>query len=286
MWRRTGIADRLFLFYFTALGLLIVVLRHRVPGWAAFVALHIAAVTVILALVRNRERWPWLHAWYPLLMPLVTFHEVARLNFLMVDAWHDAHILAFEAAIFPQPPTLWLGQFASPLVTEVLQAGYLSYYLMLPIIGGALYARVDKKPFSDLMSSTALAYMMCYVVFIVFPTEGPAHTLRHLHEHPLPGGVFHALVNLVQRAGVHGNAFPSAHVAGAIVAVVFAWRYVAALARPLTILVVLMAIAAVYDRYHYASDVAGGALVALLALILTSAMTQWRPAWQSSRPLR
>lgn len=215
-------------------------------------------------------------------MPLVTFHEVARLNLLMVDAWQDAHILAFEEAMFPQPPTLWLGQFAAPLVTEVLQAGYLSYYLMLPLIGGALYARVDKKPFYDLMSSTVLAYMMCYVVFIVFPTEGPAHTLRHLHEQPLPGGVLHALVNLVQRAGVHGNAFPSAHVAGAVVAMAFAWRYVAVLAWPATVLVFLLAVAAVYDRYHYASDVVGGALVALVALVLTSAMAQWRATWQSS----
>jgi membrane-associated phospholipid phosphatase len=282
VWRRAAITDRLFLFYFTALGLLIVVLRHRVAAWPVLVALHVFAVVVVLALVRHRERWPWLHAWYPLLMPLVTFHEVARLNFLIADAWQDSRILAFEAAIFPQPPTVWLGQFASPLVTEVLQAGYLSYYVMLPVVGGVLYARAEKTPFHDLMAATVLAYMICYAVFIAFPTEGPAHTLRHLHGEPLPGGVLHALVNFVQRAGVHGNAFPSAHVAGAVVALVFARRHAPALAWPLAVCVTLMGIAAVYDRYHYASDIVGGAVVAVIALAVVSTVAQWRATWPTT----
>lgn len=282
MWRRAGLTDRLFLVYFVGLGALILVLRDRVPGWTAWAGLHAAAVAAIVTLVNNRARQPFLHAWYPLVMPLLTFHEIARLNLLIVGAWQDHHVLAFEAAIFAQPPTVWLGRFASPLVTEVLQAGYLSYYVMLPIVGGVLYARAEKKPFYDLMAATVLAYMTCYVVFIAFPTEGPAHTLRHLHDEPLPGGVLHALVNLVQQAGVHGNAFPSAHVAGAVVAVVFAWRHVPVLAWPSTLLVMLMAIAAVYDRYHYASDVVAGALVAVLALVVVSAVAQWRATWPSS----
>jgi membrane-associated phospholipid phosphatase len=69
------------------------------------------------------------------------------------------------------------------------------------------------------------------------------------------------MVRFIQRAGVHGNAFPSAHVAGAVVPLIFAWRYAPTLASWLSPLVVLLSVAAVYDRYHYASDVVAGIIV-------------------------
>ena len=64
------------------------------------------------------------------------------------------------------------------------------------------------------MAATVLGYLTCYVIFLTFPTEGPAHTLRHLHTQPLPDGPLRSAVVFVQRAGTHGNAFPSAHVVG------------------------------------------------------------------------
>jgi hypothetical protein len=62
------------------------------------------------------------------------------------------------------------------------------------------------------MDATVLAYLLCYVVFILLPMEGPAHTLAAQHDFPLPGGgPFHWMVQLIHsNAGVHGNVFPSA----------------------------------------------------------------------------
>jgi membrane-associated phospholipid phosphatase len=262
---KTNLADRLYLAYFSGLGLAILLMRHRVPGWPAFLALHLVLIALIVGLARNARRFPTAHAWYPWVLPLLTFQEVAQLNLLLVDDWQDRYLLAFESWLFAEPPTVWLSRFASPLVTEILEIGYLSYFFLLPIVAGVLYQRSDKAPFFGVMAATVLAYMLCYVVFLIFPTEGPAHTLRDLHTVPLPGGPFHGLVMFVQRAGVHGNAFPSAHVAGALVALIFAWRYIPRLAAWLTPLVVLLCIGAVYDRYHYASDIVGGLAVGAAA---------------------
>jgi membrane-associated phospholipid phosphatase len=108
--------------------------------------------------------------------------------------------------------------------------------------------------------------------------EGPAHTLRHLVGPPPFEGPFHALVRLVQRAGVHGNAFPSAHVAGALPPVIFAWRHAPRLGAALTLLVALMGPGAVYDGYHYASDVVAGIAVGAVAAAIVMAI-QRSPAW-------
>ena len=240
-------------------------LRHRVPGWTGYIALHAMVMALILALAVLSRRWPHAHAWYPLLLPIIAFPEAAQLHDLFVDEWQDRYLLAFERAIFPDPPTVWLGQFTSTVFSEVLQAGYLSYFVFLPMVAGLLYSREDKASFHGVMAAAVLGYLTCYVIFLVFPTEGPAHTLRHLHATPLPGGPLRSLVEFVQRAGTHGNAFPSAHAAGAVVPVIFAWRHVPKLVPWLLPLLVLMCAGAVYDRYHYASDMIAGVLIGAAA---------------------
>ena len=265
LWRRANFTDRLLLIYFTALAAAIGVRQDRVPEWPSFLALHAVMMALIVALVWQSRRWPLAHAWYPLVVPLIAFPEAALLHDIFVAEWRDRHLLAFEAALFSEPPTVWLGHRSSVAFSELLQIGYLSYFLFLPAVAAILYIRPDPRPFLNLMAAVMLGYVICYVVFLIFPTEGPAHTLRHLHTEPLPDGPFRSAVLFIQRAGTHGNAFPSAHVVGAVVPVIFAWRFVPRLAPWLTALLLLMCVGAVYDRYHYASDMAGGLLIGTLA---------------------
>ena len=262
---RANFTDRLLLIYFGALAIAILVRREHVPGWPSYIALHAVILAVIGVLVRYQARWVHAHAWYPLAIPLLAFPEAALLHDLFVDEWRDRYVLAFEAALFPQPPTVWLGRFNSVVFSEIVQLGYLAYFRVLPVVALVLYRRPDRRPFFALMAATMLGYVMCYAIFLIFPTEGPAHTLRHLHAQPLPPGPLYATVLFIQRAGTHGNAFPSAHVVGAVVPVIFAWRYVPKLAPWLVPLLILMCVGAVYDRYHYASDMAGGLLIGAAA---------------------
>ena len=274
---RANLTDRLYLAYFAALAVAIVVLRHRVPGWSGYLVLHAILISVIAALVWLQPRLPHPHAWYPLLLPIIAFPEAAQLRDLFVDDWRDGYLLAFEAALFPHPPTVWLGRFSSSLFSEILQAGYLSYFLFLPIVAFVLYLREDKAPFYGVMAATVLGYIACYVIFLVFPTEGPAHTLRHLHSQPLPRGPFRAAVEFLQKAGTHGNAFPSAHAVGAVAPMMFAHRYVRPLVPWLLPLFLLMCVGAVYDRYHYASDMVGGAVIGVAAAAVVMAAQSRRP---------
>ena len=220
-----NLVDRLYVGYFLGLGVLIFALHQRVPAWPAFLEVHAVCLAAVLALgagARRNRVWNFLHDWYPLLAFIVCFEEVARLSFLLVDGWQDAGLLALEARLFAIPPTLWLRQFASPLFTEMMELGYFSYFGLLMIVGGVLYGRADRRPFRQVMTASVLSYFFCYAVFLLFPTEGPAHTLRH--GAALPGGPFHWAVLQIQRvAGVHGNAFPSSHVAAGVVALIFAW---------------------------------------------------------------
>jgi membrane-associated phospholipid phosphatase len=278
LWRRAAFVDRLYAGYFAGLSALVVLQRHRVEDWPAFLALHVAGLCVVAAAVQARHRLPWVHAWYPVLMPLVTFPEIARLNLMFADGWRDAPLLAAEGWLFPEPPTFWLRRMVSPIVAELFQIGYLSYFLLLVIVAGVLQRRGQEAAFRGVVAASVLAYLLCYIVFLTVPMEGPVHTLRHLSGPPPFDGPFHALVRLVQRAGVHGNAFPSAHVAGALPPLIFGWRHAPRLGAVITLLVVLMGLGAVYDGLHYASDVVAGVAVGAAAAAIVMAV-QRSPTW-------
>lgn len=261
--------DWLFLFYFVSTSALILTRYQKIPGVRARLILHAVAIALIMLLASLAGRHSalrFLHDWYPLVLPIATFEEVALLSRHVRPGWRDSVFLKLEAKFFAVPPTVWFSRRASWWLTELLQAGYFSYYVFLIVAGGVVYACVDKKPFMDVMAASTLSYMICYLIFILFPTEGPVHALKAHHGKPLPGGPFHALVNFIQRhAGVHGNAFPSSHVAAALVALLYAWQYAPGTAELLTPFFVLLSVGAVYDRYHYVSDVIGGIVVGIAA---------------------
>jgi membrane-associated phospholipid phosphatase len=282
-WCVFNITDRLLIGYWSGLSIAILARLDRVDAWPWFLLLHLLFIVMVVVLARHREVWPIAHAWYPLLVPLVAFQETALLHDLLRDGWQDRFILALESQLFEVPPTVSLQQYRRQAFSEMLQFGYLSYFLFLPFLGWVLYRRADRRPFFDLMAATTLANLACYVVFLLFPTEGPAHTLRDLHTQPIPDGPLASLVQFLQRAGTHGNAFPSAHVAGAVVPAIFAARYAIRYAPLLFASLVLMCVGAVYDRYHYASDIAGGLVIGGTAAVLFLRKTEGRsPAYPGS----
>lgn len=270
-----NLTDRIYISFLVLLTIALLTHPPRVENPWALVAVNLGCLVGICGLIRWAERsvvGQFLHDWYPLAMFIVCFEEVSRLSFLVRDRWQDPYILAMESRFFAVPPTVWLGRHGSGLVTEFLEIGYFSYFVLLMIVGGVLYARADRRPFRQVMDATVVSYLLCYVAFILFPTEGPAHTLASQQDFVLPGGgPFHWMVGLIQKnAGVHGNAFPSAHVAGGVVALFFAWKYAPRLGVALTPLVVLLCVGAVYDRYHYVSDVVAGVAVGLVPALAIS----------------
>jgi membrane-associated phospholipid phosphatase len=256
--------DRLYFSWFIALSVAVAI-RHQ----TGYLVLHAGLVLGIGLLAWGAMRDPsvaFAHDWYPLLLFIVSFEEVARLSFLFVNHWQDDYILRFEERLFTVPPTMWLSQHQSRALTELVNVGYFGYFLLLIIVGAALYRRREKRPFQQVVTASVVAYLLCYVAFLLFPTEGPAHTLSGQDPAPLHGGPFYWAVLLIQNhAGVHGNAFPSSHVAAGMVALIFAWRYLPKLGAALTPIVLLLCAGAVYDGYHYLSDVVAGLVVGALA---------------------
>ncbi len=289
LWHKLNLTDRLYGALYLIVGVAVCLVPSRVPNWNRLVLLHTLVIGFIAIVAENRDRnraWRFAHDWYPIFVFIFIFEEIARLSLVFIPTWQDAHILRFEAAIFAQPPTIWLNQWQSVLLIELLEFGYFTFYWILPAVGGVLYAdtwnadtaqsRDSRLPYRMWMDATAAGYMACYALFLLFPTEGPAHTLPIAHSQD--GGPFRWLVLLIQHnGGVHGNAFPSGHIMASTVALLAALRWSPKFGKWLIVPVLLMAIGAVYDNYHYLSDVVAGTFIGIIAFFLLLALRRTRP---------
>jgi len=277
--RRMNFSDRTYAAWYLVLTIALSLEPQKIEHWPRVILLNLLILTIITVTACYAKRgrvWKVAHDWYPILLFIVAFEEIARLSLAFVPNWQDSWLLHLEQALFTQPPTVWLGHYQHPLLTELLEFGYFSFYWLLPVVGIVLYVKnrecpdaQTERPFRLWMDALAIGYVTCFTVYLLFPTEGPAHTLSLPAGTRVASGPFRWLVLLVQRhGGVHGNAFPSGHIMAAVISLLAALKWSPRLGKWLVLPVLLMCVGSVYDSYHYLSDVVAGAFLGLAAFAL------------------
>ena len=209
--------------------------------------------------------WHFWRHWYPHLFFLFCFEEMGKLVHLVSPGWQDAKLIAFDRWLTGVNPSLWLERFAHPALNEFMQFAYFTYFVFLLALGGVLYYRRDAEAYWGVMTYSAVGYAFGYVISMFFPVQSPWFTMAGMWHGELVGGPFTALINIIEKCGrVHGAAFPSQHVAGAIAALWGAWRHRRWLFWVFLPMVACMCVSTVYVRNHYVADVFGGMVTGTL----------------------
>jgi len=259
----------------------------KLIGAQAIVATLILMVCVAGARAQERARqeaetpatrfWHFWRHWYPHLFFLFCFEELAYLVHLVNPHWQDAKLIAFDRALFGVHPSLWLEQFATPASNDLFQFAYLTYFVYLLVLGGILYHRREWHAYWSVMTYSAAAYAIGYLIAALFPIESPWFSMAGMWRGELHGGPFTATVNFIEHFGrVRGAAFPSEHVAGSVAALWGAWRYRRWLFWVMLPLVAAMCLATIWGRYHYVADIFGGMVTGTLGYLIGSAIMRRR----------
>lgn len=250
----------------------------RVEVWPVLVSLNSAIMAGILvishAAMTYRSRWiRWIHNWYPICMLLFIFKEM----YFMVRPIHpvdyDQYLIAADLFVFGVHPTYWLAQYSHPLLTELLQLSYNSYYvlLLIPII--ELYQRTNRAQFFTAGFLILYGFYLSYIGYFLFPGVGPRFTLHEfdLLNIELPGvwlteGLRHfvntgesipeGIANAVTFA--QRDIFPSGHTQITLVALYIAFTERIRSRWIMLAVGSLLIVSTVYLRYHYVVDVAAG----------------------------
>lgn len=279
----------LFIIFLSLIGALF---SARVPHWWLLILINLGVIAYAfsIACFRHRTGNPllcWLHDWNTIPLLVFCFKEV---YFLIQPIYRgkdfDSLLIAVDRWLFRVDPTVWLGRYSHPYLTEILQAAYSLFYILFLIIGYEIYRRNDMGQFSQLRFAIAYGFILSYIGYFLLPAVGPRFTL---HDYArinveLPGVVLTPYMrwfvdsgdsipvgvsNAVASALAQRDAFPSGHTMMTLVLIAlgFQWR----IRSRFFILVVgtLLIVATVYLRYHYVIDVLAGAALAVLCLRTT-----------------
>ena len=247
---------------------------HRPEGWPVTATALLALLAAALLFHRaRRDPGRWLGTrvrrvvsdWYPLLVIPMLYSQLDTLNTAVWDGrFFDAAILGIEERLFGGQPSATMAAAAPWLaLSEPLHAAYLSYYPIIYLPPLALYLRGDRDAYTATLLPLALGFLLHYLVFIYFPVQGP----RYLF--PAPGGAIadgfmYQLAHDVLEAGSsRGAAFPSSHMAIAVIQTVAAFRFLPRAAPVVLLATVGLGVGAVYGGFHYATDMIAGALTGL-----------------------
>lgn len=275
--------------YLALVGFLILFFHNeRTPPAGWLLALHATAIMVIHAVIRLHTRYPdcrpasLIRHFYPFLLFAVLYGESERLNLMFVDRYLDAFFIALEERVFGfQPAVVFMKALPHALVGNFFYMAYFSYYIMIIGVGLALYL-LTREPFWHYMAIVSFVMYGCFLAFLFLPVAGPPafymEIPRFANQHQLPynslafppavvKGTWYQIMSVVYRNFESGGAaFPSSHVAVAICTLYFSFRYLPRIRWLHMGAVVAMSLATVYCRYHYAVDVAAGALTAAVLI--------------------
>jgi membrane-associated phospholipid phosphatase len=264
--------DRLLLAYVGFVTIVILVRGSLVAsGTIWLLGMHaLFATLLVLCAGPGRER-PFArlaHDFYPLIMLPPFYGEFGVLNAQV--GWdrvmaNDAIVQAWEAGIFGgQVSYLWIRRSPSVFWSTVLHLAYLAYYLVLlaPVL---LALRGQRQGARNVLHAAMVAFVICYVTFVLFPVAGPNYAFPH------PTGPVREVwsARLVYAALAQGSsfgaAFPSSHVGATVAATLAALREWRPLGWTCAVVSALLAVGTVYCQMHYAVDAIAGLIVGGLA---------------------
>lgn len=222
-------------------------------------------VLALLGLARLGKQGPWWQArmWLPLIALNVTYFwlgdAIPRLN----DWRADWMLRGVDRALFGDCLAFRVKPLISLWTREILSVAYLSFFPLW--LGGLLLAGFrGKKNQRAFFSGLHLIYVIGFAGYALFPAAGPFRypPLAEQAGFPHPGGFFTRINDSVVQNGCNSvDVFPSLHTAITVFVFLSAWSWSRRLGSWLVVPCLLIICATIALQYHYAADLAAGALL-------------------------
>ncbi len=222
-------------------------------------------------------------------LPLYCILLVYPTSDFLIDALQgsrlvDPTLVAIDEAVFGGHASVWMQQFISPKLTDVLSLCYFLHLAIPPLILLVAALHAPRGLFVEAVEGFVLLSLIGVTLYVIFPAIGPLHTLSHLYTRDLAGGLLTTANRaIIDATRVPRDAFPSLHVAISALLLVYAWRVSRVFAIIVAPVILGNWISTIYLRYHYLIDVVAG-----FALVppIYAAVRLWTRRFPSSTPIQ
>jgi len=277
-------ADTVVIAYVATVAGLVVLSAGSIEYWWLFVAAHAAAIAGIVLIAKYHRRVAasprsltgFVHTWYALVLVPLSYKELTYLIPLVHPRDFDWELAAIDHRMFGVHPTVWLERVTSPLLTEIMQLSYLTYYFLPLLLGVTMWRKGWFAEFYFFLFVVVLGFYLSYLGYIAVPAIGPRFILADRQTFPLSGiWTFDRIrVSLDQAEGITRDCFPSGHAEVSLLVLFYAHRFQRRMFWWILPAGSALIISTVYLRYHYVIDVLAGALLA--AIIVAAAGPLYR----------
>jgi len=227
---------------------------------------RLAMFILIWLFIRLEKEFPgrltrFLHIFYPLFFLSYFFPETDYINNIFFNNF-DPQIIRLETAVIGfLPSVVFFKCCPRPWFNELMHLGYFSFYLIIIFFTVYYYVKYPilfTKRFFFFLHS----FYIFYLIFMLFPTEGPRYTLAS-PGNDVPPAYF--ITHLVQKLQAYGDrptgAFPSSHIGMTWLIMYFFFRDNRKFFYGWLPLSVILTFSTVYIKAHYALDVMGGLMM-------------------------
>jgi len=279
--------DIISIIFFFLLTAALLAYSRSIDSWLVFSGLNaviIAAIFLLAQYSSARSRiWRLMHGFYMTLCIPIAFKQMYYLVPAINPFDKDAILITIDHWIFGLHPTQWLHQFSVPILTELLQISYASFYLLWIILGVDLFLKKDMRAFKLVFLTIITGFYLSYIGYAAVPAIGPRFTLHdfastnselpglflteYLREYVNTGESIPAGTENPERH-VQRDCFPSGHTQMTLLVMLLAFRHRSRMRWFLGVNGSLLVIATVYLRYHYVIDLLAGAVFAAMTLLL------------------
>ncbi len=267
----------LFLFFLIVLTL---IFYKEIPGASVLILTYSILGILLLIIMRFRKRSRFLGLLHDMVFPvscvLVIFESLGSFVHYVNPEDIDPVLIKLDYLIFQGHPTVMLEKIMSPLLTDMLQIAYTTYYFLPIVLGVTFLMAHQREEFERSLFLILFCFYLSYIGYILMPALGPRFTINYLQSDL--EGLFIAepiqrLLN--QLEGIKRDAFPSGHTAIPLTVLYLAYRFKRKLFWIFLPIVLALIFSTVYCRYHYVVDVIGGIVLTIITVFLGERYFDW-----------
>ncbi len=282
-------ADALTIFFASLLLLITLIFNSAIPKRNLLVLIYSLLLAAQFFVMRFRDKTKLTRVVYDLLFPLISviviFDSLGWIVHYINPVDIDPILVEIDFWIFGNHPTVMLESIVSPLLTDILQLAYASYYFLPVVLGVMLLRSGQREEFSKSLFLVLLCFYLSYIGYIIWPALGPRFEIAHLQTIELQGLFFADAIKdaLNFLEGTKRDAFPSGHTAIALTVLYLTFKYKRLLFWIYLPIIILLIFSTVYCRYHYVIDVLAGIAFTGLTIALGEGYYRlWEKKRQSS----
>lgn len=297
---KLNITDLIVVVFYAFLTIMNIIFFSRIEQWPVLIVMNLSIIAAVFGIAYldhpgTNRFWSNIHYWYLVPLVLLTFKEL----YLMIKPIrihdYDHLLIAADRYIFGTDPTHVLFKISNPVLTEILQIAYGTFYF-LPIILGIDLMMKNRLSHLDFgLFAVVYGYFLSYVGYFFLPAIGPRFTLHDFYSinEELPGLLLTNFLREVVNTGesipagtpnpaavVQRDVFPSGHTQMTLITMYLAVKFNSKTKFFLLPCGTLLIFATVYLRYHYVIDLVGGTLFMIFTIWSGKHIYNW---WQRVR---